>query len=137
MGIKSKITTGIMALLISNLAFAAPSDDAMNRGLTEYNKGNFTEAKALWEWSAEQGNTGAMYGLGNLYANGQGVQLDTGKAMFNYNRAANAGNSKALFTLGVIYNNGLNNQQLNKNKAKQYFQQACNKGYQDACALSK
>jgi hypothetical protein len=47
-----------------------------------------------------------MQSLGTLYAVGQGVPQDYGKASEWFHRAADAGNTDAMYNLGVLYRDG-------------------------------
>ena len=55
----------------------------------------FQRALAIWVKAAEAGDTNAMFNLGLLYDNGQGVAQDYGKAREWYQKAAEAGNTDA------------------------------------------
>jgi hemolysin activation/secretion protein len=55
---------------------------------------------------AEQGDASAMYMLGMMYANGQGVPQDYKKAALWYYKASERGNALAQYRLGVMYANG-------------------------------
>ena len=134
MSILKKLVVVSVGLLCSSVAFAAPSDESYSRGLAEYNKSNYVEAKAMWEWSAEQGNPSAKYALGNLYSNGQGVGQNIEKAKDYY---LSSGDANSLYALGVIYSEGKAGSKVDKTKAKQYFKEACNKNIANACQLIK
>ena len=47
-----------------------------------------------------------MFSLGVLYANGDGVAQDSGKARELYEKAADKGDASAMFNLGGLYANG-------------------------------
>ena len=56
---------------------------------------------------AEQGNAEAQYGLGNLYAEGQGVAQDYVEARKWFLKAAEQGRADAQNNLGILYAEGL------------------------------
>jgi TPR repeat protein len=58
------------------------------------------------EEAAEQGDAEAQCKLGVMYANGQGVTQDYGKALEWYRKSAEQGNSEAQYKLGVMYVKG-------------------------------
>ena len=55
---------------------------------------------------AEQGDAGAQFNLGAMYAKGLGVARDYAEAIRWYRRAAKQGEARANFNLGVMYWNG-------------------------------
>lgn len=55
---------------------------------------------------AEQGNAKAQYGLGLMYANGQGVAKDEQQAYFWFRKAAEQGDASAQHSLGDMYSFG-------------------------------
>lgn len=61
------------------------------------------------EWYRESvgsADAGAMYDIGMLYANGQGVPRDYAKAMAWYRKAAAMGSYHAMFSIGSFYEEG-------------------------------
>ena len=56
--------------------------------------------------AAEQGEAGAQFSLGDMYADGRGVQADAGEALKWYRRAAERGDAGAQYNLGFRYANG-------------------------------
>lgn len=66
-------------------------------------------------------NLNALYRLGNLYYNGQGVEQNYTKAKEYYELSGRQGNWKALFKVGKLYFEGKEVEQ-NYNKSKEYFE---------------
>ena len=66
---------------------AAPMDDA----IAAYNKGDYKEALKIWRPLTDQGNAGAQYNIGWMYAQGKGVTQDYSSAYMWYNLASSAG----------------------------------------------
>jgi TPR repeat protein len=85
--------------------------------------GNYAEALPLLQRAADADNATAMFILGGLYRQGQGVAQDYGKAREWYQKAAAAGNSVAMCNLGILYNNGDGVAQ-DYGKAREWFQKA-------------
>lgn len=76
---------------------------------------------------AETGDDWAQYELGLRYFRGQGVQRDYSKAVYWFEKAANAGNFKALTNLGVMYVSGEGVSQ-NFAKARTLFRKSADQG---------
>ena len=55
---------------------------------------------------AEQGDAGAQYILGYMYADGKGVPEDDAEAIHWYRKAAEQGHTEAQYNLGVMYEQG-------------------------------
>lgn len=72
----------------------------------------------------------AMYRLGILYEEGNGVARDDAQAVYWYQVAANAGYSYAMFNLGMMYYGGTGILQ-NYNKAIEWYQKAAEAGDSD------
>jgi len=92
---------------------------------------DFATARDWFEKSAAKGNEDALFQLGALYANGQGVAHDYAKARDWFEKGAAKGNERAMFGLGALYANG---QGVARNyaKARDWFEKAAAKGSEDA-----
>ena len=77
--------------------------DEYQQGLEAYEAGNYQEALALFQISAEQGNADAQCALGNMYSNGEGVPAEDQIAIHWYELAANQGHTESQMRLGRIY----------------------------------
>ena len=73
--------------------------------------------------AADAGNSDAMNNLGTLYAHGQGVAQDYGKAREWFQKAADAGNTTAMDNLGGLYEGGKGVAQ-DHAKALEWFQKS-------------
>lgn len=93
---------GMCCLLGIGIATAAP----FNGLAAAYNKGDYVQAIKILQPLAAQGNLIAQFGLGWMYANGQGVTQDYPAAVQWYRLAAAQGNAGAQFNLGWMYANG-------------------------------
>ena len=78
--------------------------------------------------AVEQGEAGAQFQLGVLYANGQGVPQNYEEAVQWYRRAAEQGEAVAQFNLGVKYDNGQGVPQ-NYEVAGQWYRRAAEQGH--------
>jgi len=65
-------------------------------------KGTFREYKVL----AESGDAKAQWYLGQLYENGEGVQINYSEALKWYRKSADQGNYHGQLKLGLMYHNG-------------------------------
>ena len=75
-------------------------------GWKAHNKGDYGQAAGRYGKDAEQGDAGAQYNLGVLYANGQGVPQDDKQAVYWYLKAAEQGDASAQNNLGSMYATG-------------------------------
>jgi len=71
-----------------------------------YNAGDYEAAFSEWQVLADEGYIDAQFGLGLLYSNGFGVDLDDGMALKWYTLAAEQGHAQAQCNLAVMYANG-------------------------------
>ena len=76
------------------------------KGFAAYSEGNYATALAEWQPLAEQGDRNGQFGLGLLYANGWGVDLNDEEALKWYGLAAEQGHAEAAYNLGVMSANG-------------------------------
>ena len=70
-------------------ANAAPIDDAV----AAYDRGDYAQALKILRPLATQGNAGAQYNIGFMYASGQGVTQDYKEAVKWYRLAAAQGDA--------------------------------------------
>ena len=89
-------------LLIASSGLAADYD----KGFNAYSEGDYATALAEWRPLAEQGDAKGQFGLGLLYANGWGVDLNDDEALKWYGLAAGQGHGEAAYNLGVMHANG-------------------------------
>lgn len=81
--------------------------------------------------TAKAGNPDAQNDLGNMYANGVGVDPDPEKAFYYVRLAADQDHVDALYNMGVIYADGVGVKQ-DYDKAVEYFTQAADRGSVEA-----
>lgn len=87
---------------------------------------------------AEQGQTNAMYQLGQMYELGMGTAPDTGKAYTWYQKAAKKGQPDAAYQIGYAYYWGKAGRPKDRTLAFQWFMKAAEQGNRTAMTyLSK
>jgi len=90
-----------------------------------------SSAHKEYEKAAAKGDASAMFNLGVLYHNGQGMAQDYVKARECYEKAAAAGDADAMFNLGLLYDNGLGVAQ-DYAKSRAWYEKAAAKGQASA-----
>jgi uncharacterized protein len=90
----------LLALVLSTAgAFAGPLEDAGEA----FDKGEFATAFQLYRQIAREGHPAAQFRLGDMYAQGQGVDEDPDQAMEWFKLSAGQGYALAQNALGDIY----------------------------------
>ena len=75
-------------------------------GLKAYNQMKYEDAFLIFSHLAEQGDAGAQYQLGVMYAGGEGVPQDDSEALRWYRKSAELGNLVAQRELEIMYSTG-------------------------------
>ena len=95
---------------------------------------NDPELAAGWFYrAAEQGYADAQFNLGLMYANGEGVEADTSKAVELFKKAAEQGNIDAQNNLAALYYTG-EGVARDVDKAIAWFEKAAEQGNAEAKA---
>ncbi|MDH5622646.1 MAG: sel1 repeat family protein [Gammaproteobacteria bacterium] len=96
------------AMLAAALILFAPMalGGDYQKGLEAYNSSNYEVALAEWRPLAEAGDAAGQFGLGMMYGNGFGVDMDDAQAIKWYSLAAEQGHAQAQCNLAVMYQNG-------------------------------
>jgi len=123
----SRISLVICGLLLATSAWSGDSE----KGLAAYNSTDYDTAFAIWQPLAESGDTDAQYGLGMMYGNGFGVDMDDALAIKWYGSAAEQGHAGAQCNLAVMHQNGWG-VPLNEEEAVRLFSQAAEQGVAEA-----
>ncbi|MDH4055815.1 MAG: sel1 repeat family protein [Gammaproteobacteria bacterium] len=89
-------------ILFAPLAFGGD----YQKGLNAYNSSDYATALAEWQPLAEAGDAGGQFGLGMMYGNGFGVDMDDAQAIKWYSLAAEQGHAQAQCNLAVMHQNG-------------------------------
>jgi TPR repeat protein len=103
-----------------------------DKGAEEYDKGNYSEAFKIWLSVANNENeVDAIFNLGYMYENGQGVEINLSEAFKWYMLSAKQGHSNSQYNIGMMYENG---EGVSKNyiEAKKWYKLAANQGDLDA-----
>jgi len=89
------------------MMLGAQSPSSFQDGLLAYHRGDHAVAMEIWRPLAERGNASAQYMVGYLYAQGEGVASNSGRAAKWYRKAADQGDPDAQLNLGLLYVNGV------------------------------
>jgi uncharacterized protein len=96
------VTSVMFAVGVTQPALAGPYED----GRSAFDGGDYQTALRDWRPLAQKGIAGAEFGLGVMYANGDGVAPDYGIAAGWFRKAADKNYAAAEFELGRLYVNG-------------------------------
>lgn len=80
--------------------------DALQNGIDAHKAGRYKDALKIWLPLARDDNAKAMFNVGMLYMNSQGVKQDYPTAIKWFKRAAYYGNADAAYNLGYMYMKG-------------------------------
>jgi len=92
----------IVVFLLSTTAWSAD----LEKGLAAFNSGDYKTAMVECLPLAEAGNAEAMFCVGQMYANGFGVEMNDELTLKWYGLAAGNGHAEAQYNLGVMHANG-------------------------------
>ena len=90
------------------------------KGQDAYFSGDYQTAMTEWQPLAEAGQMDGQYGMGLLYANGFGVDMNDDQALKWYGLAAEQGHAEAQANLAVMHANGWGVPQSNEMALKWY-----------------
>jgi len=113
-----RITIGFVLSLLLAASF---SWAGLNEGVQAYKKKDYLRALIEFRSLAEQGNTDALYNLGQMYRLGEGVQQNDAEAVKWYLLAAEKGDADAQYNLGQMYRQGIGVPQDNAEAVKWYL----------------
>lgn len=123
----SRILVAAGLILFSTVAYAGD----VKKGWVAYESADYATAKAEWQELADSGDAKAAYGMGLLYGNGFGVDMDDAMALKYYGVAADQGHGDAAFNLAVMHQNGWG-VPMNEQKANEWYLVAAEKGNTEA-----
>jgi len=107
----------------------------LQKGLAAFDEGDYETTLAECQPLADEGDAGAQFCVGRLYANGFGVAMDDALALKWYGLAAAAGHAEAQYNLGVMHANGWG-VEMNDVPAAAYYLLAAEQGHVPAqCSL--
>ena len=116
--------------------FSASYATDFSKGMEHMEKGDYARAYCLWEPLARLGHADAQYHLGWLYANGHGLNVDVGTAVYWWQQAANNGFLDAQFSIGLAYLTG-EGIKADADEAFRWFYSAAHGGHEDARDIVK
>ena len=119
-----------IGVILSFYAIGAASGD-FQKGWAAYNSLDYATAKAEWQDLADTGDAQAAYGMGLLYGNGFGVDMNDELALKYYGVAAEQGHADAAFNLAVMHQNGWG-VPMDEAKANEWYALAADKGNTEA-----
>jgi TPR repeat protein len=128
--IMRRISTLLVATFLVSYTASAWSGD-VQKGWNAYNSVDYATAKAEWQELADSGNASAAYGLGLMYGNGFGVDMNDDLALKYYRIAAEQGHADAQFNMAVMYQNGWGVPQ-DETKANEWYLMAAEQGNTEA-----
>ncbi|HEY5642816.1 MAG TPA: tetratricopeptide repeat protein [Woeseiaceae bacterium] len=114
----------LFLLLSVSTAFAGDFE----KGWKAYNSGDYALAQAEWQSLADAGDAKACFGMGLLYGNGFGVDMNDELALKYYGIAAGAGHADAQFNLAVMHQNGWG-VPLDEKEANRWYRLAADQGH--------
>ena len=97
-----RVLLAVSLVLFATISWAGD----FKKGWSAYNSGDYAAALAQWQDLADAGDAKACYGMGLLYGNGFGVDMNDELALKFYGIAAAEGHAEAQYNLGVMHQNG-------------------------------
>jgi hypothetical protein len=95
----------VLALILLLLATSVVAGD-FKKGWKAYSSTDYATALSEWQDLADAGDADACYGMGLLYGNGFGVDLNDDMALKYYLTSAQQGHAEAQYSLGIMHQNG-------------------------------
>lgn len=92
----------VVSIVLTTLALGGD----FQKGRYAYDSGDYETALAEWQPLADAGDANGQFGLGQMYGNGFGVDMDDDLAIKWYGLAAEQGHAQAQCNLAVMYQNG-------------------------------
>ncbi|MDH3616538.1 MAG: sel1 repeat family protein [Gammaproteobacteria bacterium] len=98
----SRTVLALFLVLFPPIAWAGD----FQKGWAAYSSTDYATALSEWQDLADAGDADACYGMGLLYGNGFGVDMNDDQALRYYLAAAEKGHAEAQYNLGVMHQNG-------------------------------
>jgi uncharacterized protein len=120
----------IVILFVILLTFVAvkPVSAGFQEGLAAAERGDYATALKEWRRLAEKGHSGALFNLGLMYANGQGVERNAEWAALLFRQAAELNHAFAQMNLAVALKAGKGVPQ-NHAESVVWFRKVAQKGH--------
>jgi TPR repeat protein len=119
----SRVLLATILVLCATVAWAGD----FQKGWAAYSSGDYAAALAEWQDLAEAGDANGCYGMGLLYGNGFGVDMNDELALKFYGLAADKGHAEAQYNLGIMHQNGWG-VPLNEEEGLKWFRLAAEQG---------
>ena len=117
----------LVASLIPAATYAA-APEPTDEGAKAYQKGAYSDAERMLRPLADQGNPKAMYYIGFMYAQGNGVKQDMDKAIEWWKKSADKNFAPAELNLGMTYESGEGGIDKNPEEAAKWYRKAAAQG---------
>jgi TPR repeat protein len=117
----------VVVLVLAMAVGSAQAAETLDDGVAAYLSGDYAKAVEVWRALADQDVAIAQYRLGDMYAEGKGVEQNDAKAMQWFQRAADHGIADAQYNLGASYAAGLGVAR-NDAEAAKWFRRAADQG---------
>ena len=98
----SRLFLAVVLIAFSGTAWAGD----FKTGWNAYSATDYATALSEWQELADAGDANACYGMGLLYGNGFGVDMNYDLALKYYRMAADKGHAEAQYSLGIMHQNG-------------------------------
>jgi hypothetical protein len=102
---KRSLAIFFQVFLICSLFTTAWGQTNIERCVKAYETKDYTNALPACKEAAKQGNSDAQFILAGMYANGEGVQKDSGEAAIWFRKAAKQGHEEAKSLLAQMFDN--------------------------------
>ena len=101
---QARILASIPVVLVTmaTIPATAQTDQTFEKAVTAYEQNDYVMAYILFGAAAEEGHPEAQFGLGLMYARGEGVSQNDGAAVRWFRQAAEQGHAEAQFHLGLL-----------------------------------
>ena len=107
------------------------AEELCEAGRAACDAADYGKAMEYFQLAADAGNAEGWRGIGSLYANGEGVEMNLDKAREYFELAAEQGDAKALYNIGVLYQYAMGEEQ-DTAKAVEYYQKSGELGFAEA-----
>src|SRR5450631_132787 len=122
------VVRGFVAVVVTLTTIEwATAAGTLDDGVAAYRSGDYGKAVEVWRALADQGVPMAQYRLGDMYAEGKGVEQNDTTAMQWFQRAAEHGIADAQYNVGASYAAGLGVAR-NDAEAAKWFRRAAEQG---------
>ena len=101
-----RLTTLVLVAAFLLSGGVAPAHAGFDDTLKIYKKGDYQTAFEQFKELADDGNHGAQYYLGEMYRQGNGVQINLQEALKWYSLSSETNNAAPQYRLGNIYESG-------------------------------